>query len=191
MSPDGVLLAVALDPLDAAIPCPSKIRLGGPLTKLPGDVGGRRDASGGERQLAPSGKDRVDRRGLAGRHAARGLQLALVPFGPCQRDTPALLLPLRLGKQLPSLAAAHPFDPLALGDGGFEATADPLDLFREISMVLGEAVLLANDRLKVAAASEQLAVVELGELVVARRLMRGDLGAVALRRFGDVVEPFA
>lgn len=48
-----------LDVGDAAVPMPALVRIGGPLSKLLRDVGGRRYAGGSDRKLAPLGEDPI------------------------------------------------------------------------------------------------------------------------------------
>jgi hypothetical protein len=69
---DAVLLAVALDLGDPAIPRLGLARIAWPLAQLRPDVGGRGDAGGGDRQLSPLRKQALDRCQLGSSRALDG-----------------------------------------------------------------------------------------------------------------------
>jgi hypothetical protein len=71
-----VLLAVALNPGNAAIPCVPLRRIARPPPQLGLDVGGRGDPRGDERQLSPLGENLVGDRQLPARSLSGVGQLA-------------------------------------------------------------------------------------------------------------------
>src|SRR6266516_7382642 len=84
---DPVLLAVALDVGDTVVPRLLLRRVTRPLAQLVPDVGGRGDASRGDRKLAALREDLICHRQLPARRVPGGRQLVQLGFEPRRRQT--------------------------------------------------------------------------------------------------------